>query len=588
MKRLLYLLLVGALLLSLLASCKSNGSESEGSGSGDVGKPDSPVGEAGITVADLERYSIVYSEDATADLVEGAKKLASAIRSRFGCMLSVKDDYYNDFSPTYQKSEYEILVGRTNREESGQITDGLLFHDSRYTLVGKKIVITAHDDVSVLKALSDFNLKFVLSAKADTEIFFSQSNDRVLSGFYPHSSVSLGGIEIGQYRIVYPESDQAFESMLVQKLWLAIADDCGAMLPVVSDSTPYNGEYEILIGKTNRSADVSAVSSLKEGEGFLNTDGKLTVLCGQNSLGNATAVTGLIDAIEGSDGKTAALELKAQVQPLLDRDGRVSSMTFNLQSWNRTEERMVRLRDTILRYLPDTVGLQEGTLEWNQWLIEQLGDYYGFLGTEDSMNMCPILYAKEKFSVEKTETLWLTETPYEESELPGQEWPRIYTYAILVRSTDGTRFLHLNTHLDTADVRVAEAGILATFLFDYSDMPVIMTGDFNAAINSEELQILTQEDLVDSMAIADQIVTDSSALIDFILVHDYFIDVKYYERAYEKIYGDYASDHRAVYAEYIIDLNGTEVKDPTGPEEGVLPVNPDREGSSFGPPHFVF
>ena len=562
-------------------------------GSGDKTQPE----EVSISMKDLSRYSIIYSERAESTLMEKANELSKLIKNSLGVFMQVKDDYYNEVSTSYRVSDYEILIGNTNRPESLEYVNGLLYRDSGYQLSGKKLVIAGKDDFQTEQAVADFMLNVVFNLNSESPTFFSASQAKCISGDYRHTSLKLNGQPIGDYRIVIPADGTSFEAGLATRLNLAIAEDCGYLLPIVRDSEAWGGEFEIRIGKTSRASDYSETDP---GAGYAKTDGKAVLLYGDSALGNTTAVNALISAIEKDGNKETDLSITDGAIALVSETGGIRTMTFNLQIWAVTDARMERVRDTILTYLPDTVGLQEGSREWHDYLVKELGDYYVLYGTEreelsgTAIEYVPILYAREKFDFVDGGTFWLTDTPDKLSLLPGCEYYRTVTWAILRNRLDGKKFMHLNQHWDTAPaetgVREREAELVLDFLSDYSELACVLTGDFNCGYASPEFQLLTFGRFTNSSDICKQMNNGTfsvTAMIDFLVVSDDYIDVLQYEIANRRIHGGYASDHRAALIDFIIDYNGTEMLDKTHLEKNGLTIQPDVEGKHYGPPHRV-
>ena len=97
-------------------------------------------------------YTIIRAEDAPS-IVRTAVSLAlSAIKDATGKKLSVSEDWVED-----KKSDYEILIGQTNRPESAeaqkQLNDGKLY---AITQIGTKICLVGQDEYAVRRAVYEF------------------------------------------------------------------------------------------------------------------------------------------------------------------------------------------------------------------------------------------------------------------------------------------------------------------------------------------------------------------------------------------------------------------------------------------------
>jgi len=120
--------------------------------------------------------------------------------------------------------------------------------------------------------------------------------ETTLPPFEGFEGLSLAGADIKQYTIVYAQSPFAaqmanddfglfdnadFDKQTAKALASLIKKAFGAELSVVCDDTAPVGEYEILVGLTNRAeSKKSAVSSLKSDQFLLRMDGKKLVVCG--------------------------------------------------------------------------------------------------------------------------------------------------------------------------------------------------------------------------------------------------------------------------------------------------------------------
>ena len=177
-------------------------------------------------------------------------------------------------------------------------------------------------------------------------------------------------------------------------------------------------------------------------------------------------------------------------------------MTFNLRRNKASDgdngwaQRRFAAAETIRRHAPDLVGTQEGLPEQVGYLEEQFPEY-GFLGEarfggrNDEFNA--ILYRKDRFKVLGTGNFWLSDTP----DVPGSRtWgnlvPRMATWARLMDKDTGNVVHHLNTHLDHLVPRARKLGALLIQERLPTDVPVVVTGDFNAIQRGGTYRYLTR------------------------------------------------------------------------------------------------
>ncbi len=586
-KRLISLILVLILLITALAACKndkadSNDSESDSAAESGEASTNAPEPVYEIYVNELENYSIVYPEDVTDEEMEAINTLASAFSMKFNISLRTKDDNPTNFKGESQIGEYEIIIGDTRREESAEFLSELEYGDRGYKIIGKKIVIAAHDSYKTAMTVTEFS-SIVRRTSKDAAVFFNSDMNSVIYGAYTYGSITVDSVDISEYRIVYPEG-KSFEAVLAKKLWRAIAESCGSMLSIVSDSETAGGR-EILIGKTNRQVDLQNVT---DGKGRVSLNGDRICLYGNSALGNAVAVEAFIESFaDGEKSDTLDLNITGG---LVTDTAAASTMSFNITSGGMTDARAERVLETIVRYLPDTVGLQECSAEWKEYLMERLGDYYGYIGLgrdpEGTGLATAILYAKEKLTVKESATKWLSGTPDEVSKLDGADANYTYAYA-LFEDAKGTPVLHVNTQLGTSSaVRTAEAKMILEFMYAHKDTAILLTGDLNCTEGSEEFNALVCEFMRHSAAIAtDKQLGSATAkqLSDTILVYDKYIDVLSMTVASKRIDGMYASSSNAAYIEYVVNYEGTDSTESGVTSNGQLTWEPDREGEEYPP-----
>lgn len=185
---------------------------------------------------------------------------------------------------------------------------------------------------------------------------------------------------------------------------------------------------------------------------------------------------------------------------------KIKVMSFNLRmntpkdGINAFPNRKERILEMIARESPDIIGFQEVTDEARLWLRETLGDYI-IVGCGRMADLhgeaVPIAYKKDLFELLKYEVLWLSPAP----NIPGSRfenlgqsrWPRIFTAAYLKHNDKSGIFLVCNAHTDhlSAAARLKSGEQIVAYLSAFGGR-AILTGDFNAPPDAEEIKVITQ------------------------------------------------------------------------------------------------
>lgn len=168
-------------------------------------------------------------------------------------------------------------------------------------------------------------------------------------------------------------------------------------------------------------------------------------------------------------------------------------MTYNIRydtpadSINQWPMRMHKVVDLIRKYDPDILGIQEAIHHQVTDLLKNFPAYnYIGVGRDDGKTKgeySAILFKKDRFSVLKQNTFWLSSQP----EIPGSKgWDaaitRVATWGRFMDTKTQRTFFVLNTHFDHIgkEARAKSAELLKQKVYELgSGLPVIVTGDFN-------------------------------------------------------------------------------------------------------------
>lgn len=194
----------------------------------------------------------------------------------------------------------------------------------------------------------------------------------------------------------------------------------------------------------------------------------------------------------------------ALVTPVMAEDLRV--MSFNVRTMtgndglNDWPHRRDLFADTVRQLKPDVIGTQELYKAQGDDTIERLPEYTWFgrdrFGDHRDEHM-GIFYRKDRLKVVETGDFWLSDTPDKVASITwGNVFPRMVNWALFERTSDHKRFYLLDTHFpyrdQDEDARSRSAHEIAAWIAKLpTNVPVILTGDFNTGPDSETHKALT-------------------------------------------------------------------------------------------------
>lgn len=189
-------------------------------------------------------------------------------------------------------------------------------------------------------------------------------------------------------------------------------------------------------------------------------------------------------------------------------ENEMNVMSFNIRlntkvdGDNWWEYRKDLAANVIKFYDVDIFGAQEVLHDQLTDLLDRLPSYgYVGVGREDGKTKgeySPIFYRKDRFSVVKSGNFWLAE---DMNAVGKKGWDaaceRVATWAVFKDKESGKEFFFLNTHLDhMGQVARHEGALLVLDQVDKlsGNLPVVVTGDFNAVPEDDPIQVLTKAD----------------------------------------------------------------------------------------------
>lgn len=181
-------------------------------------------------------------------------------------------------------------------------------------------------------------------------------------------------------------------------------------------------------------------------------------------------------------------------------------LTYNIRynnaadSINRWDNRKYDLVQQIKNFTPDIFGIQEGLTEQVEFLKQQFTDFsfYG-VGRDDGLTkgeFAGIFYNKQKFSLLKSGSFWLSQTP----EKPSMGWDavciRICSYVLLEENDSKNKIWVFNTHFDHVGTkaRMESAKLILKKIKELNptNEALILMGDFNSGPESEAIEHISK------------------------------------------------------------------------------------------------
>jgi hypothetical protein len=194
--------------------------------------------EAPVSFELTEKFILICPELADPVEFEAVQLLSRGIRSAFGFYCEMTTDFTRKGAEV-QPNEFEILVGRTNRNESRELFVELPYYDYTYEVVNENVIaICGGSPEATYTAVESFLLQlFGYQEDPETrEVLFEGSAATLTVGTaalfeaeYAVSALKIGTHDFSEYSLVVTDETLASISTVIG----AFSRLCGQNLPVV-------------------------------------------------------------------------------------------------------------------------------------------------------------------------------------------------------------------------------------------------------------------------------------------------------------------------------------------------------------------
>ena len=302
-KRSVALMTVLVMLVAIFSGCSKGGSSDTKSGTSENESHVSAdiFSKEKVTYKDAEGdslYTIVRPAEATEDINKNASVLFGSLRKVSGTApKNVADDVSDG------KDAYEILIGDTNREESklarDYMNENYAARKSAYFIctIGKKICIIAVGNGAYADAVSYFCDNYIKEEGVEGGILYEHEPEGNFT------DIKIGNKDIKYFKIVRQHFNGSYITQLqMEDLVSKILEKTGHELEIVEDEYVEAGNYEIIVGNTNRGTKHELFDT-KEGREkfFITVEGTKVWISGGSYHATAMGVSEFAKTVSSTD-----------------------------------------------------------------------------------------------------------------------------------------------------------------------------------------------------------------------------------------------------------------------------------------------
>ena len=354
-------------------------------------------------------FDIVISNMASEVLSAAANDLKAAFSAKLGVSIDLRNEEYFKSLHDGSLKGPKIVVGTLTEDILGVDIEKPL-RDGEYVLKvtdGSLYIIGGTEDATV-QAVNYFINVYMKDANTPLDfkpgvLHFKKTSAAVIN-------MTIAGSEVWQYRIVH--DDTVFGRACAERVRAAIASAAGYTLPISSDASPEE-TYEILVGKTNRSASQWVRKGYNRPNVYydIETFGKKLIIMGEGyvTLNKvADEFEGYVSTMGGFGSSVDGNVKSGNVISAVDAEAGESMMTraentdIRVMHWNMAAPYLMDegavytdnktrgeiMADSILQLYPDVLTTNEfykshnGDSTLYDAVMGELGEYYNILESE--------------------------------------------------------------------------------------------------------------------------------------------------------------------------------------------------------------
>ena len=559
-KRFFCLLLVLFMLLcGCTAELSTDNGETQENGKNAVSEEDSGKNEESVNIITLvlegvPQFDIISNGK---DYDKAAQTLMNGLNNKSGAQFSLRRFKIPNGAPhsLYVGGNHNELL--SPEEKTMYDTYGACLKDGDLYLVGDTPTAVTQ---CVSRFLGSITAEMIAEADGKKSLCIPESVLFLKLSDYKIKNPTLLGEALWKYRLVLPKNATLMESYLSKSIQAKIVADTGYLLEIVKD-TQAAQPYEIMIGNVRGNNPF-----YRKDHGYLDYSLKAVGDSLYIGFGSTQALTEAMDIFHGlySNKPSETVDISATAKDIwpIDRatgtDIRVMTSNTLVIGWDSTgndgTDRMEMLADLYNLYMPDFIGLQEHN-EPSQLLLKphmnKVYEYVQIPNISSGEKMFPILYRTD---------LWKVEECGSGDEYGNIHHPWGFVYVRFSRLSDPSeQILMCNLHYcgdvatypgfrnEVADELNRKIKSMQT---RYSNIPVVVTGDYNASRSSDVFDVMLEGLTMETsyLVTEDTNMTPTTHCIDHITVTTDTFEVLRH-RWLNYFSTDYSSDHTPYYAD---------------------------------------